>query len=457
MATTSSLTAPEARTPTNPSTPVGRGHPRESIWPGLASGVPKPLMPYSPAIRAGDWLFVAGTIASDFKTGLAPEVKGAPTFRDDALGVQGRYVLRNLFNTIRAAGASPERDMVRMWQWLVSERPTPDDLERGDLGTGVGLAPYLHVRRDVLPERIPASSEAGVRELLCLGTRIEVEMICRVDGTQTEWLGEPVEPHGHAPAVRRGDWVFLSAQHGVGPSDDSDSDWSAARVEAQTDAALAKLEGLASLAGSSLARTVKAEVHIGHPRDFAAMDRVWRRWFPANPPARVVVPNLGLGVRGARVQVALTLLTDASTIAVQTVATSDAPEPFGHEPQATRAGDVLFLSTQMAFGSDGMLPAGMVRHPEFPWYGSPGQAQMRYMMKNVAAICEAAGTTVDQICRRVCFHSDFQWFAESIEEWARWFPGDKPASTTLRLGGPLVVPGANTLLDLTAYVPGGAA
>jgi enamine deaminase RidA (YjgF/YER057c/UK114 family) len=76
------------------------------------------------------------------------------------------------------------------------------------------------------------------------------------------------------------------------------------------------------------------------------------------------------------------------------------------------------------------------------------------MMKNVAAICEAGGTSVEQICRRVCFHSDFQWFAESIEEWARWFPDDKPASTTLLIGGPLVVEGANTLLDLTAYVPG---
>ena len=78
---------------------------------------------------------------------------------------------------------------------------------------------------------------------------------------------------------------------------------------------------------------------------------------------------------------------------------------------------------------------------------------MRYMMKNVSAICQAAGTSVDRICRRLCLHSDFQWFSESIEEWARYFPEDKPASTTLRIGGPLVVPGENTLLDLIAYVP----
>ncbi|MBN9446699.1 MAG: hypothetical protein J0I67_07280, partial [Bosea sp.] len=37
-----------------------------AVWPG---GVQKPLMPYTPAITAGGWLFVAGQLASDFKTG----------------------------------------------------------------------------------------------------------------------------------------------------------------------------------------------------------------------------------------------------------------------------------------------------------------------------------------------------------------------------------------------------
>jgi enamine deaminase RidA (YjgF/YER057c/UK114 family) len=54
-----------------------KGGEYEAIWPGLEAEVPKPLMPYSPAIRAGGWVFIAGTIASDFKTGLAPAVKDA--------------------------------------------------------------------------------------------------------------------------------------------------------------------------------------------------------------------------------------------------------------------------------------------------------------------------------------------------------------------------------------------
>jgi len=52
----------------------------EAIWPGLEAGVPKPLMPYSPAIKAGGWVFIAGQLASDMKTGLAPEIRQKKPF-----------------------------------------------------------------------------------------------------------------------------------------------------------------------------------------------------------------------------------------------------------------------------------------------------------------------------------------------------------------------------------------
>ena len=442
----------------------------EAVWPGLEAGVPKPLMPYSPAIKAGGWTFIAGQIASDFDTGLAPEVLPANPFLSNELERQSRYVLTNLANTIKATGCDINKDMVRMWQWPVSDDPTADAFAKGDHTTGISIDPYLGVRSEILNGQAPPSSYLGVRELLCLGTKLEVDMICIDDGeSQTFSLSDgQTTIGGHAPALRRGDWVFLAAESAAdelkpgragGPSAlakeariDPDN-WLGSSVERQTDYVLEKLSRIATSAGSSLQNAVKADVYIGHPQDFAAMDKAWRRWFPDDPPARVVIPYMGMGTRGSRVEVALTLLADDATTSREAIATSDAPEPLGHEPQAIKAGNFLFFSTQMAFDSEGKLAPGMIRHPNFPWYGSPGQAQMRYMMANISAICEAAGTTVDNIVRRVCFHSDFQWFAESIEEWARYFPEDKPASTTIRLGGPFVVEDANTLLDLIAYVP----
>ena len=66
---------------------------KEAVWPGLEAGVPKPLMPYSPAIKAGDWVFIAGQIASDFQTGLAPEVLAANDYLDNELSLQANFVL----------------------------------------------------------------------------------------------------------------------------------------------------------------------------------------------------------------------------------------------------------------------------------------------------------------------------------------------------------------------------
>jgi enamine deaminase RidA (YjgF/YER057c/UK114 family) len=348
--------------------------------------------------------------------------------------------------------------MVRIWQWHVADHPTSEEFEQRNNWPGIEIQPYLDARCGIVKDCPPASN-LGVRELLCLGTKIEVDMICIDDENESITFGMPegmsMPAAGHAPALRRGDWVFLAAENAM-DQDRGKADpisWVGSSVEQQTEHVLEKLSRIAAVAGTSLGQAVKADVYIGHPNDFAAMDKVWRKWFPDNPPARVVIPYMGMGARGARVQIALTLLADDAAQKKETIETSDAPEQPGHEPQAVKVGNLLFFSTQMAFDSSGKIADGLLRNPNFPWYGSPSQAQMRYMMKNINAICEAAGSSVENICRRVCFHSDFSWFAESIEEWARYFPEDKPASTTIRLGGPFVVEGADTLLDLIAYVP----
>ena len=110
---------------------------------------------------------------------------------------------------------------------------------------------------------------------------------------------------------------------------------------------------------------------------------------------------MGLGGKGSRVEVALTLLASDSPLKIETIETGKAPKPFSHEPQAIKVGNLLFFSQQMACDERGLLPAGVQRDPNFPCYGLTSQAQMRYMLKNVAAICEAAGTSLENIVRRI--------------------------------------------------------
>jgi enamine deaminase RidA (YjgF/YER057c/UK114 family) len=445
-----------------------------SIWPDI----PQPLMPYSPAVKAGGWVFVSGQLASDFKTGIAPEAKPDNTNLADEQALQSRYIMENLTRTLEAAGCDIGKDLVRIWQWFPWDRPTPEDFLRGDCWPGLSISPYLETRNDFIFEPRPASTAVSIRALPVRGARIEVDMIAIDDGgTSIGYAapeGVPSPLAGYSPAIRRGDWVFLAGEVPTDWSGDFGEGrfmgensalakaarvnpyvWYGSPIETQTDYTLSKLARIAEAAGSSLKRAVKADVYIGHPSDYAGMDRVWKRWFPDNPPARCVIPYMGLGTKGSRIEIAFTLLANDSPLKIETVETSGAPEPFSHEPQAVRAGDFIFLSQRMACDSRGRLAEGMLRHPEFPFYGLPGQAQMRYMLPHVAAICEAGGTRLENVVRRACFHDNGDHFADSIAEWAKHFPGVKPASTTMIVGGPLVVPGANALLDLIAYAPRG--
>jgi enamine deaminase RidA (YjgF/YER057c/UK114 family) len=442
----------------------------------IPPNVPFPKAPYTPAIKAGGWVFVAGQLATDFKNGLAPEVIPANKDLDSQLGREGRYIFKNLAATVAAGGCDLDKDAVRIWQWFASQYPTAEEFAAGTGLPRISVDPYHEARDEFLSEPRPASTGMAIRQLAIGGAELEIDVICIADGGKSIGFGVPeglpAPLAGYSPAIRRGDWVFLAGELPVDWCGDFLSPvhlgepsalakearhnpyyWFGSPIEKQTDYVLQKLSKIAEAGGSSLSRAVKADVYLANPADYAGMDRVWKRWFPKNPPARCVIPYVGLGSMGSRIEIALVLLANDSKLTIDTIEASDAPQPFSHEPQAVKAGNFLFFSQQMAYESSGKLAPGMIRVPEYPWYGSPARAQMRYMMKNVAAICEKAGSKLEYVVRRACFHPDMQWFQESIDEWAAHFPGLKPASTTLKIAGPLVIPGANTLLDLIAYVP----
>lgn len=445
-----------------------------AIWP---DNTPKPLMPYSPAVRAGDWLFVSGHLASDYENGLPPEVTEGNPFLTNKMGAESRYLLANIARTIAAAGGDIDADSVRIFQWMVAPTLTREAFDAGETWPGISITPYLEARNELITDPRPASTAMAVAELLVADTTLEVDVICRLDGETSYGVpvpdGVPAPLAGYSPALVRGDYVFLAGEiptdfvgdfgraENYGPPSGVAIEarpnpymWYGSAIEQQTEFTLAKLSKIAESAGTSFARAIKADVYLAHPSDFEGFDKVWSRWFPENPPARFVAPYMGFGGRDSRVEISLQLLRDESELTIETIDTPDAPRPIGHEPQAVKCGDMLYFSTQMAFGDDGHLAPGMARNAAFPYYGSPAKEQVRYMMRNVSTIARAAGTDVENIVRRLCFHDDFAYFQEAIDEWATYFPGVKPASSTIGLvNAPMVVPGAKVLLDLMAYVP----
>jgi enamine deaminase RidA (YjgF/YER057c/UK114 family) len=457
---------------------AGGRHRRSAI---SVEGRAKPRGHYSPAIRAGDWVFLSGQLATDFVHGIAPEAQvepGLPYYADE-LQLQSRYLLKQLAGTLQAAGGDLARDTIRMWQWVVAPNQR---WQEGDAWTGLSFQRYLDEWVRAIPTDRPASTAMGVRQLLCRGAVIEADLMARLPVANESRVAYDYPPDlpapiaKYAPAIRQGDWVFTCGEVPVdwrgdfmtsGPRMGNPEElgslapqarvnpyhWYDVPIRRQTEYTLDKLQRLVESIGTSFDRCVRAEVYLSHPREFYGMDEVWRRYFPNNPPARVVIPYMGLTGRGCKIEIALTLVMPSSSLKVQTIETDRAPRPTTWEPQAVRAGDLLFFSTQLAADEHG-LAREVQRDPDWPFHDQLAKRQMRYVLQNIEAICEAAGTSLDNLVQRQCFYASFDDFAASTEEWASHFPEAPPASTTVEIGGPLQVPGCLFLLNLVGYVPG---
>lgn len=110
--------------------------------------------------------------------------------------------------------------------------------------------------------------------------------------TQLTFLGaEPTasdrQPRPLSPAVRAGDFVYVSGQVPV----DASGQIVDGGIEAQTRQVFANLEAALALAGATLADVCKANVWLEDARDFGAFNRVYMGYFPAAKPARSTVES----------------------------------------------------------------------------------------------------------------------------------------------------------------------
>jgi len=96
----------------------------------------------------------------------------------------------------------------------------------------------------------------------------------------TSGLPKPKGPY--AQAVRAGDFVFASGMLGIDP----ETGETPADVAGQTEQALKNIRLLLKKIGGSLSNIVKSTVFLAKMEDFAAMNEVYARYFPADPPAR---------------------------------------------------------------------------------------------------------------------------------------------------------------------------
>jgi len=84
------------------------------------------------------------------------------------------------------------------------------------------------------------------------------------------------------------------------------------------------------------------------------------------------------------------------------------------------AGGFVFLSGQGGFDADHELVDGGVA------------AETAQIFRNVAALLESVGSSLDDVVSCLVHLTDLDDFAAFNEEYAKHFPGEKPVRTTVR-------------------------
>ncbi len=419
------------------------------------SKVPKPVMG-SHAVRAGDLIFMGGQIPTDYKNGLAPEVKKKSrgiTNPTVLAKIQSDCILKNTQAILKTAGSSLDHG-VRIDQ-LITEREA--------------ASPYLDTRKNyVSPSIRPASTNVAVEEFLVPGSLVGLECIAvaekgRISKEIVDMGSIPKSPGGFfaggPQGVMAGDFVFLTGQiasdfkTGVASEARRNPDfWYGSPIKLQTDYVLKRLQMVLEEAGSSLENVVKADVWLLNMEDYYEFEEVWREFFPKEPPARTIIPVSGISDVDCCVEINMIAVKDDGDSRKETITAKGVPITEGHQPHAVRAGNFLFLSGLLASDGKMEISSEAMVHPEMPWFGSSGEQETEHILQNMEAICRTGNSSLKDVVWTQNFYTDLSLFNASLEVWQAAFPKKPPAALACGVRSPHWIRGCSIQMDAVAIV-----
>ena len=104
------------------------------------------------------------------------------------------------------------------------------------------------------------------------------------------------------------------------------------------------------------------------------------------------------------------------------LSTPNAPKAIGPYSQAILSNGFLFLSGQIPLDPE----SGQVVSPEIG-------PQTERVLDNIKAVLEGAGTSLDHVVKTTIFLADLADFAKVNEIYARYFPANPPARSTVQV------------------------
>ena len=350
---------------------------KEIVNPG-----PAPTVPYSRAVKAGGLIYVSGHLAQDDT--------GAILSKGD-VGAQTRRTIERMRDVLTAAGSSLEQVVaVTVYLTSASDFQTMNEAYR----------PFW--------PKDPPTRTTVITKLVAPDGLVEISMVAVPNGAPRTMLhpaGWAKSPNPYSYAIQAGDTVFLS---GLVSRKGSDNSLVAGDASAQTRVVLQNAQELLKTANLTLADVVSARVYLTDAADFAAMNAVYREFFPQAYPARATVKA---GLAGAGPVVEITLV--ASKAPRQVIGT---PPPNVPISPAVRSGNTLYVS--------GMLG-------NTPETRGDVSAQTRETLARIRKTLADAGATPADVVDGLVYLTDAGAFATMNEHYRAFFGGQFPARATV--------------------------
>jgi len=437
-----------------------------------ATPAAEPLLPvelglgkikFARGMKAGRWVFANGLMAQDFSkdfvNGIAPDVLsarmphgGRPKREKEAL-----RLYENLDAVLRAAGCD-RTHLVRTDQYYTTVKAVPA---------------YQQARREFLAGRIPPSTSIAQQGLLLPGADMTIMALAAVPqpGFAIEHVkhqdlqGRPTS--GYPAALTVGDFIFLPGITSMAVGDEPQrngvaaaaliaqgAQWGGEPIKLETEFIITqRIVPSLKLAGAGLEDVVHAEVYLTDRDDYSAFNEAWTRHFKTSAPTLSIIPCIphGLAPHDGKIEINIVAVKPGGAPRKSHVDAGVATA-FAHQPQAVKAGDLVFMSGLMAIDRDGLVPQAAA-DPNQPYFTSTAEAQAECIIGNIEKLCKAAGTSLNNVVRILQFHTDLAEFYPVYKVWERKLQGRPVPFCAIQVPSPLPVPGATVMIEAWAYAP----
>ncbi|MBI3261681.1 MAG: RidA family protein [Acidobacteria bacterium] len=268
----------------------------------------------------------------------------------------------------------------------------------------------------------------SMRVCLVLAVVLTVEgLAMQPSGKQVVNVG-PSRDLPFSSAVKAGGLVYVSgtlatdAKNQIVPGD----------MKAQTKQVLDNLAAALKAAGSSMDNVASVNVYIKNAADFAAMNEVYRTYWPKDPPVRTTITANLVRPEGLVEMSMIAIPNDRERQVIHPADWMKSPNPYSY---GIKSGDTLFLAGLVSRnGRDNSVIEGDITK------------QTRTVLDNGGEILKAAGMTFADVAAARVYITDTALFQDMNAAYRPYFAtGALPARATVRAG----LMGAQYLVEIT--------